>query len=293
MNSIFTVDSASQITKPLLSGIFISAFLLINLVLMYALFPKQRLMELALTDPEPQPMALYYIKQLSQADSTNHQLRIALVKQQIGNNEWRDARRELDILAKEPGEKNQVRWLNYRLQSGYAYSLLATNPKRETAMQLAKKEAQGVMDLAITPILQKQLASDLLGFGDPAGSLKLYLRMATTMPTLDRDFILQVAKVASFAGNHKVSGDYYFLAASEMTNLKEKRSTILLALQAYQGGGLLEQGLTAVNKLPETVTDDDALLDFLTSYALAANRPDLAQAYVRRSLLLTGEADKK
>jgi len=289
MTYTLNADNLNQrVKQKLITTSSIVVVVVVTIVIMVVLFPKKMLLEGAILQQEPRPIALYYLKQLSQHYPKNNDLRIALIKQQIGNEDWKGAKQQLAILfrARDKAILDQANWLQYRLSYTYAYRLPDNDPNRGSELNHAKNHAIHLIGKSLTVAELQQLGSDLLGFESPEASLTVFLRLAYLKPITDLNLLAQIAKVALFAGNYLVSGNYYFLVAKKVDVVKAKREYIMNGLKAYQEGNLLSQGLTAVSKFRRVVINDEAMLDFLANYALAADRPDLAQKYVKRLLLL-------
>lgn len=284
----YTSDAANpkhQSNEQLISSFAIAIFILVSIVIMIALYPENMLFKQALSEQKPHPIALYYDQQLIQHAPKNNALRIALIKQQIGSNDWQGGKQQLAILLRErnPAILDQAHWLQYRLDFSFAYHLALKDPQRKLSLQYVKNEAMYLMEKKLDAAQLEQLGSDLLGLELPGDALKVYLRLVVFKPK-DLNLFAQIAKVALYAGNYLVSGNYYFLIAQQITDIKAKRQYIITGLKAYQAGSLLNEGLSAVEKFPSSVINDEKVLDFLVNYALAANRPDIAQKYVQQSL---------
>ena len=75
-----------------------------------------------------------------------------------------------------------------------------------------------------------------------------------------------------------------FNQMSTATSLEQRRTLFFRALRILQEGNLLLEALAAANAHIGRLAGDRETLIFLTRLALSANRPDLAQVYVRQAL---------
>ena len=67
-------------------------------------------------------------------------------------------------------------------------------------------------------------------------------------------------------------------------SLEQRRTLFFRAIRILQEGNLLMEALTAADAHIGRLAGDRETLIFLTRLALSANRPDLAQVYIRRAL---------
>jgi hypothetical protein len=61
---------------------------------------------------------------------------------------------------------------------------------------------------------------------------------------------------------------------------------VVSALSALQAGGLFSQGIALTKTLPEKLIQNKVMLVYLSNFMLKANRPDLAEIYIKQALLL-------
>lgn len=288
MRSRSSVKKNAQVTMyEFMSLRSITCFVLLTCCLMVLLFPRQQLLQTANTTQTPTPISLYYLGQLTQQYPHDDIIRIALIKQQIGNASWDEANAQLKILQKNTRAVLIVRWLTYQLLLTRGYHLALNDAQRTPYLSAAKSMA---VDLIVQPLTLEQrgqLATDLLGFELPDKALQVYLSIMKLQPIKDPQLLAQVAKVALYASQYKVSGEYYFMAAQQVNTRELQRGYILAGLSAYQAGSLFADGFAQVSKLPSGLLNDKVVLDFLVNYALAANRADLAQDYIKHLLFLS------
>ena len=92
------------------------------------------------------------------------------------------------------------------------------------------------------------------------------------------------------AGIPLASGDYRGAASAYLSfipkrqALHEKRRLFTAALSALQSGNQLHEALRLAESQIGVLADDRETLVFVTRLALAANRPEVAQKYVRKAL---------
>jgi hypothetical protein len=89
-----------------------------------------------------------------------------------------------------------------------------------------------------------------------------------------------------------IRSDYRSAAAIQFQNMQkasrtEKRRFFLAGVKTLQSGNLLNEALTAADRYLNGLSDDRETLIYLSRLALAANRPERAQQYIRRALGMT------
>lgn len=275
----------ARVIRQLLPIPFILAFMLSVILISILLFPAKKLQRQVLSATQPQEITLYYLKQLVEYYPNKNSLRIALAEQEINSYHWVDADEQLSILEKNPQLKIDVRLLRFRLEYTKAYQL----PHGEVRKKMFAKLQTDILNFTDLPLQKNQLlflANAALNIEKPAVALMFYQQIKEINNPILYE---QIAKTALQASQYSISAQYSMLAEKYQKTLELKRRDIITALQTLQQGGLFSEGLAILSKLPDDITNNKSMLIFLTQYALAANRPDIAQEYARRTLLLRSD----
>lgn len=289
MSNAIDKPSASQ---PFISLWVVAAFIVVVIIVLILLFPEKSLRAHLLSNQEPSPVALYYLDQLIKVNPQDNLVRVALIKQQIDAGQWEAARQQLDLLAKQTQGKEaqiQINGLTLNLLLNESFSLKPGNARREKLLTNARTLLLEVALSTNDPQQLRQLADDALAIKKPDVAFTIYQRFDNLQPINDPVLLEKIAKIALSVENYAASGHYYFLAVKRTTDVEKQRQLIKAGLLALQAGNLLNQGLVEVEQLPNYLLDDKTLLVFLTHYAMTANRPDLAQKYIKHALLLSNK----
>lgn len=280
MSSTLPVDNTNG-KQTLLPLWFIIIFFLSIIIIAYLFFPLRTLREQTLLASKPEPIAFYYLSEISKRYPQDNDLRIALVKQEIGLYHWNLAEAQLKTLEKNPQLKKQTRLLRFQLKYTQAFKMQAGNHQQQIFTELRKD----INDLQTESWSQDELhnlATLALSINQPAVALKFYERLT---PMTDPQMLKQIARTALAASQYAVCAKYYMLAAEQEKTLTLKRSDIVAALQALQAGRLYQAGINIIKNLSEEIINEKNMLLFLTQYTLAAGRPDMAQGFAKRALL--------
>lgn len=272
----------------LLPPAFVAAFVTVVMIVSYGLFPSQSIPLLALSETSPQPLTAFYLEKLSANHPNDMALKIALTEQTIGLNKWASANALLSELALNPALQNQLTRLTFIMRLTMAYS----QPKglaRTKELDILKVKIPSLLNLNLTPAQDDQLGNIALKLGAPDTALAFFQRVIKANPNQSALYYENIARVALASSQYEVSAQFYLIAAQHQTQMELKRADIVEALKAYQSGNMMEKGVTVLLTLSDDIIDNQAMLIFLTKYAIAANRPDLATTYITRSLLGTSE----
>lgn len=279
---------AKPLELNLLPQAFLAAFIIFVMMLCFGLFPSNTIPDLALSETNPQPLTAFYLEKLSDHHPEDINLKIALTEQVIGLNEWSRANALLSELALNPSLQNQLTRLTFILRLTMAYSL----PKgvtRTNELDILKAKIPSLLNLHLTPAQDDQLGNIALKLGAPESALQFFQRVIEANPNQSASYYETIARVALASSQYDVSAKFYLIASQHHTQIELKRTDIIEGLKAYQSGDLMQKGIAIMQELPDEIINNQAMLLFLTKYAITANRADLAATYITRSLLGTTE----
>ncbi len=265
----------------ILSWWFILIFVVCVSIISALFFPIKTLPDTVLTISQPQAITLYYLQQLVPLYPERYSLRIALIQQEIGIYDWIAAEHQISLLEKDSAMANEARLLRFQIKYTQAYQM-PHGLEREAAFMNLRKEVGTFTQLPLQKDQVLTLAKMALSLGMPALALSYYQQLGQVKDPL---LLKQIAQTALQTSQHAVSAQYYMLAEQQEKTVEQKRVDIINALKALEAGRLFDQGIKLISTLQDNVIDNKAMLTFLAQYCLAANKPDLAEVYIKRALL--------
>jgi hypothetical protein len=271
-------------SNKLVSNGFIILFTLGVIFISMLFFPIKTIRHQVLKVTQPQAISLYYLKTLVKLYPKQGPLRLALIKQYIGLYQWMAAETEIEYLKQNPDMQIDAKLLTFQLQYTKAYQL----PKGKSQTKSFKELRTNINNFTKLKLTKEQslvLAEDALNLGLPGLALTFY---QTVSDSTDVVLLKKIAIIALQTSQYTISADYYMKAAKLERTLEMKRICIIGALKALEAGNLFSQGIDIVKQLSVKIINNKTMLVFLTRFTLAANRPDLAQNYIKRALLMRG-----
>ncbi|HEU5282162.1 MAG TPA: hypothetical protein VFU82_09310 [Gammaproteobacteria bacterium] len=267
---------------------FIAAFGIGIMAMSAWLFPNKLIPYFAITLTSPQPLTAFYLENMHQHKPNDTNIQIALIEQYIGLYEWEKADALLNTLASNTTQHDQWVRLQFIKNVSQAYRL-PKGPARTNTLLTFKKNISTLLNLTFTPEQAQNLGNVALKLDAPDIALAFFQKVIQANPNQNAGFYQDIARVALENSEYDIAAQFYLTASEKQTLIELKRMDVINALKAYQAGNLMAKGITVIAKLPDAIIDNQAMLIFLTKYAIAANRPDLATDYITRSLFSDGE----
>jgi tetratricopeptide (TPR) repeat protein len=252
------------------------------------LFPNNIIPYFAITLTSPQPLTAFYLENMNQREPNDTSIQIALIEQYIGLYEWTKADALLSTLALNTTQHDQWVRLEFIKNVSQAYRL-PKGPERTNALLKFKEAIPTLLNLTFTPAQESALGNVALKLAAPDTALAFFQKVIKANPNQSAAFYQNIARVALENSEYDIAAQFYLEASAKQTLIELKRVDVIEALKAYQAGNLMAKGITVIATLPDALLDNQAMLIFLTKYAIAANRPDLATDYITRSLFSDGK----
>lgn len=283
MNSSSPVKSG-VLKLNLIKPVFIGGYVISVVVLCIILFPNHLITEQVLTLTQPEPITVTYLTQLIQANPTQLAYKIALAQQEMGLHHWQQAEALINDLALDETQQDQVSRLQFMNAFTKAYAL-PKGVEREKALAALKPAILALLNLDLSANQCHELGDLALKLNAPATALAFYEKVVNLEGEQSPSFYRDIGDTAMQTSQYKLAANYYWQASVRESQIELQRKDIILALKAYQSGNLMQDGANLLTHLSNEVIDNEAMLVFLTKYAIAANRPDLAEVYIKRVLL--------
>ncbi|NNM59043.1 MAG: hypothetical protein HKM04_04445 [Legionellales bacterium] len=272
-------------------------FTLLLALVMFLLYPKAQVLKKMANSSEVSPISVIYLNGLIQREPDNFYYRFLLVSQDIALGYWRDAASQLYFLEKNTDKANSnfqthILWLNFELNLNLAYQKKVGTLDRVEAENKAYTYLTQLIPIEMSQPSLDTLATAALGLNHPESAILIYQKILNLYPIQSKSMLVQIAHTALMSGSYQLSGDLYFKVAHMAKTLPETRKYILLGLQAYQADQLYTVGFNQLAAFQNPYLIDSHMAMVLTKFALAANRPDMAEKYVKQVLASQGENEQ-
>jgi len=288
----FEIGQQENVVQPMREVKFappglIFAFVVITFLLGVFFFPKQEILRRVENQKIADRAAKEYVDNLIQLYPHNKSLKLVRADQNIKLGDIAKAVKEIvPFVVARPATKEewQAFWLYYQIVRIETYATPEVSPMRGVGL----KKMQEMLGQLINHITSGSqlvvLANDAIALGKPDMALLLYQRMLNVDLDENVRVYVKAAKFALSQGDYRLSSELYFIAKNEATTVEDKRMYLIAGLKSLQSGDLLVEAVNAAEKHVGDLSDDRATLIFLTKLALAANKPELAEKYVKKAI---------
>jgi hypothetical protein len=254
---------------PVVAGI-IAGFLLLLLFL----YPEQSLRRLLSSEGERTPAGRVYLEAALKSRPDDHQLRLVLAQTWLGSGCYRKALQTLD------GFKTNLPVEIQRETDALRYTILREQLQMEegnrTALGsfqvLARRQLQWVQNDQELAQIEFDAAS--LNLPDIAEAARIRRKKLHPVPE---------ATPAS-AEQYRADAAAAFAAMEKVKSTTERRTQFIKGVQTLQSGNLTLEALQQGERYLAPLANDQETLMIMTRIALAAGKPDKAQAFIRRAL---------
>ena len=269
--------------------VFISVIILIFIVI----FPKN-LFDKILKENRSSPAVLNYLQAYKHIYPNDPQIILNIIEQQINLGLLKAARENIAEIKANPKWKsadiiNQLRFCNYLIIRHQAYQ---TKPNTKLRISYLQKLRNMTKELANAPLKPQQLqtiAHDSLAVAQSDLALKIYNHLFAINALTTSDELAEGGNIAMQNNSHLDSAKFYKAAYLKTSNLSEKKPYALEVIKVLWQAKLLNEALAYAQKLPEDLINDKETLLYLAQLAIAANRPDIAEEYALKALLIKAD----
>lgn len=266
---------------------FISLFIVGICLLALAFYPARPIKNALLANTKPEAVALFYLSQMLKQNPNNEQYRIAFAEQLIGNKKWNQAEEQISYLEKIPDTEVVVSLLQYQLKYT-KYFVLTNRTNRKKAILALQNDMETIRSLSLNNTQLQNMANIAVTINLPDIATEFYQRLNADHHITDPNELRKIAKIALYGSKYAVSAEYYIMASQHAATLDLKRRDTLDAIKVLLAGNLYNNAATLIANIPADIANNKQMLVYLTQFALAANRPDLAQGFIRRALFMRG-----
>ena len=177
-----------------------------------------------------------------------------------------------------------MQWLQYRIIRSKTYATVEGSPARKKLSPVLYKHVKDMAKTQLPPFRTIMVLEDALYLKDKPLARKLYKGLDKEAAFENPEVYAQMGRVALALGDYQQSGEFYFKAQAQVGARDKKRKYFIAGLKSLQQGNLLNKAIKeAESRVGDLINDQDTLF-FLTKLALAANKPALAERYIKQAI---------
>ncbi len=235
------------------------------------------------------PLHIEYLRLWLRVRPEEHGLRMLLARQLAQIGDYAGARAELRALPRHTDPQAAARMALLEVDIGLreAYALAHDDARRERLLAELRAQMDAMTRTAWPASIEVELAERAAQAGAFDAAAFWHERLLARDAQLSSNAWEAAARRMAALGAAELAARLYFRAQSVATRRDEKRRLFVAALRTLEGAGLYDEALAAAEVQLGVLGNDTATLEFLTRFALAANRPDVAQRYATRLLRLS------
>lgn len=235
------------------------------------------------------PLHIEYLRLWLRVRPQEHGLRLLLARQLAQIGDWAGARAELQALPRptDPQAAARVALLEIDIGFAEAYAHAPDDPRRQELLAQLRAQLDAMTRTAWPASMQIELAERAAQAGAFDAAAFWHERLLAGDAPLSASAWEAAGRRMAALGASELAARLYFRAQSVATRRDEQRRLFVAALRTLQGAGLYDAALASAEVHLGALGNDTDTLEFLTRFALAANRPDVAQRYATRLLKLS------
>lgn len=261
-----------------------------GLLLLAVLYPEKSLLKLLSAQEVSSPAQRRYLEALIHLRTNDSGLVLALARSYLASGSPLQALEVLDHL-REPltaDAKRTVRRMRYDALCQRLISLPTGSGERERTRQLFAHQVELALRDGATRQEMEIYRVDAGRVGDRTTEQRLQTLLkpvvatpaaASTATTPESN-----ASTAIAAGNYRGAAAIYFNEMQKSRDTRRRRHFFLAGVRTLQSGNLVAEALAAGESHINGLAHDREVLLFMARLALAANRPERSQLYIRRAL---------
>ena len=264
-----------------------------GLLLLVVLYPEKSLLRLLEAPNVTSPAQQRYLEALIHLRTGDPNLVIILARSYLAAGCTEKALKVLEhrrgVLTGE--QAKTVMQLYYEARRQQLELMLPDEPGWKAAQQKYAAQVEQLRQAGATPKELVRCLADARALGDKQTVDRLEALLGAAADHGAAPAVEAAASAALAKGDYRGAAEFYFKGMQSSTGLSQKRVYFLAGVRTLQSGNLLAEALAAAERhLDAGLAHDHQSLLYLTRLSLAANRPDLAQKYVRRALGLPSRA---
>lgn len=266
-----------------------------GLLLLVVLYPEKSLLNLLSAQEVSSPAQRRYLEALIHLRPNDSHLVLVLARSYLASRAPLQTLETLDHLREPQSDdvRKKVRQLRYEALRQQLLSLPAGSSEWQRFQPLFAEQVDQLLGQQPSRAEMEKVLADAERVGDSASAKKLKVLLkpfgdAPAPPAPDGTPAAHAA--AAIAGrDYRAAARIYFTEMQGSPTARQKRHYFLAGVKALQSGNLVAEALAAGEQRINGLAGDRETLLFMARLALAANRPDRSQFYIRRALGMPGE----
>lgn len=270
----------------------ISGLIGAGLLLLLVLYPEKSLLKLLSNQEVSSPAQLRYLEALIRLRSDDSDLLLVLARSYLASRSPLQALETLDQL-REP-LKNDVRSASRRIRYEALLQRLLLLPAGSSEWNRSRQQFAAQIELMQREGATRQEMEIYRADADRVGDkitvqrLEALLKPAVSPSAVPKPLTSDSSAAAAIARrDYRGAAAINFAEMLKSRDLSQRRRFFLSGVRALQSGNLIAEALAAGEKHINGLADDKDTLLFMARLALAANRPDRSQFYIRRALRMS------
>ena len=251
--------------------------------LLVILFPQESFRREITKSDRMDAVSLAFARALVSALPEHQELRLALAQRYLATGESDAARQAVAPLLKSGEQRlaGDARLLLFHVTERDTYALPEGSSTRAEGLMRLRAQLADLFARSWTAKQWAELGERALKLGERQYALTAYQRLAGMPGEEVTAWTIKAAEMALAQGEHRLASRLYLEACDKSTVLEERRAAFLYGLKALQAGNLLDEALQAAEDHIGQLREDEPTVLYLVMLARMANRPALAERYVK------------
>lgn len=273
----------------------ISGLLVAGLLLLAVLYPEKSLLKLLSAQEVSSPAQRRYLEALIHLRPGDSHLVLVLTRSYLAAGNPLQALETLDHLKEplSPDVEKMISQMRYEALRQHLHSLPPGGKEWKRFQPLFAGQIELALREGATGAELETFRADAEHAGDNATAQRLQTLLkppaaaAAASPPPDTPAARAAEAIAG--RDYRAAARIYFSEMRNSNDSRQKRQFFLAGVRALQSGNLVAEALTAGEQHINGLAADRETQLFMARLALAANRPDRSQFFIRRALGMPGE----
>lgn len=247
------------------------------------LFPQESFRREVAKSDRMDAVSLAFARALVSALPEHQGLRLALAQRYLATGEFDAARQTVAPLLKsgDPGLVGDAKLLLFHVTERETYAFPEGSPARAEGLMRLRAQLADLFARSWTAKQWAELGERALKLGERQYAMTAYQRLAGMPGEEATAWTIKAAEMALAQGEHRLASRLYLEACDKSTALEQRRAAFLYGLKALQAANLLDEALQVAEDHIGQLREDEPTLLYLVMLARMANRPALAERYVK------------
>ena len=251
--------------------------------LLVILFPQESFRREVAKSDRMDAVSLAFARALVRAMPEHPGLRLALAQRYLATGDTEAARQAIApvLTSGEPVLIGEAKLLLFHVTERETYAWSEGSPARVEGLARLRGQLAELFARSWDARQWVELSERALKLGERQLAMTAYQRLAALPSEEAAMWASKAAEVALGQGEHRLASRLYLEAGEKATTLEQRRAAFLFGLKALQSANLLKEALHAAEEHIGPLLQDEATLLYLVMLARAADRPALAERYMK------------